>query len=209
MQDPRIRLFCAFLLSLAAFINIAGAAAVFVWWLVFTPRWKSIRHFRAVLATVLLFGIVSTVIWLAGSDGGSYFIRMIAILLVGTWVYTDTHSGDFLTTGTWFLGTRIGFELGMIAEMALEMAGGLFEDFHRIQIASSQKGTTWGIKSILPVGRILICDAFRRAEDTAEILAMRGYRIGGTICMYFSTPPVEIVAGTCAAAALVSAYLLR
>ena len=33
MQDPRIRLLCAFLLSLAAFASVTGALAVVIWWL--------------------------------------------------------------------------------------------------------------------------------------------------------------------------------
>ena len=114
---------------------------------------------------------------------------MTAILLIGVWVFADTRLGDFLATGTWLLGSRTGFELGMIAGMSLEMAGGLFEDFHRIRMASVQKGMPWSIKSILPAGRILISDTLRRADDTAEILAIRGYRAGGALCQHFSTPP--------------------
>ena len=209
MQDPRIRLACAFLLSLAAFTSIAGAASAFLWWLVFTPRWKCIRYPKALLATLLLFALIAAVMILAGSDGLSYLARMAAILLVGTWVYADSRPGDFLASGTWLCGTRIGFELGMIAEMAMGMAQDLSVDFSRIRFAMMQKGRPWGMSRILPAGRILICDALRRAEDTAEILATRGYRGGGTVCTRFSTPPLEIMAGACAAAALVFAFLLR
>jgi energy-coupling factor transport system permease protein len=209
MQDPRVRFACAFLLSLAAFISLAGAAMVFLWWLVFTPHWKSIRHIRAVAATLLLFVLIAAVITLTGTGGLSYLARMSAILLVGTWVYADSRAGDFLATGTWLLGPRIGFEPGMIAEMALGMAQDLSEDFSRVQLAMVQKGQPWSIRRILPAGRILICDALRRAEDTAEILAMRGYRGGGTFCTRFSTSPCEITAGAFAMAALVFAYLLR
>ena len=209
MQDPRVRLFCAFLLSIAAFVSIAGASLVFAWWLVFTSRWKNIRHYKVVGATILLFGIISAVITFTGSDGVSYFARMTVNLLIGAWLYADTRPGDFLATGTSLFGTGIGFELGMIAGMAWEMAGGLFEDFHRIQIALVQKGRPWNIKSMLPAGRILIFDTLRRADDTAEILAIRGYRAGGTICTHFYVLPVEILAGLCATAVLVGAYLFR
>ena len=209
MQDPRIRLACAFLLSIAAFISIAGAIAAFLWWLVFTSRLKSIRHRRALLATLLMFAFIAAVITLTGSDGLSYLTRMTAILLVGTWVYTDSRPGDFLTTGTWLCGTRIGFELGMIAEMAMGVAQGLSDDFSRIRVAAVQKRQVWGIKSILPAGRVIICDALRRADDTAELLAMRGYCGGGTICTRFSPQAPEIVAGACATAALVFAFFLR
>ncbi|MFZ1128570.1 hypothetical protein [Methanoregula sp.] len=209
MQDPRVRFACAFLLSLAAFISLAGAAAVFFWWLVFTPRWKSIRHPRAVLATLLLFVIIAAVITLTGTGGLSYLVRMSAILLIGTWAYADSRAGDFLATGTWLLGPRIGFEPGMIAEMAMGMAEDLSEDFSRIRLAMVQKGQPWGISRILPAGRILICDALRRAEESAEILAMRGYRGGGTVCTRFSVSYPEITAGAFAVAALVFAYFLR
>jgi energy-coupling factor transport system permease protein len=209
MQDPRIRFACAFLLSLAAFISIAGAAAVFLWWLAFTPRWKSIRHIRAVAATLLLFVLIAAVITLTGTGGLSYLARMSVILLVGTWVYADSRAGDFLATGTWLLGSRIGFEPGMIAEMAMGMAEGLSDDFSRIRLAMVQKGQPWSVRRILPAGRILVWDALRRAEDTAEILAMRGYRGGGTVCTRFSTSPLEITAGAFALAALVFSYLLR
>lgn len=207
MQDPRIKLLCAFLLSLAAFASVTGAVAVFVWWLVFTPRWRSIRHRTAILATLVLFVIIAGVMTLAGSDGLSYLVRMTAILLVGTWLYAESCTGDFLSVGTWLFGNRIGFEAGMIAGMAMQMANGLFEDFRRIRIATGQKGQAWSIRSIVPVGRVLIHDALRRADDTAEVLATRGYRNGGTICPSFHTTLRDTVAGICAVVALVLAYL--
>ena len=109
--------------------------------------------------------------------------------------------GIFLPSGTWLFGTRLGFELGMIAEMAMQMATGLSDDFHRIRTATEQKGQSWGIRSIVPPGRVLIHDALRRADDTAEVLAMRGYRNGGTICPHFRTPLRDVLAGICAAIA--------
>ena len=153
MQDPRVRFACAFLLSLAAFICLAGAVATFLWWLLFTPRLKSIRHIRAVAATLLLFVLIAAAMALTGTDGFSYLARMSAILLVGTWVYADSRPGDFLATGTWLLGPRIGFEPGMIAEMAMGMAQDLSEDFSRIRLAMMQKGRPWGMSRILPAGQ--------------------------------------------------------
>ena len=191
MQDPRVRLLCACLLSLAAFASLAGAIAVFVWWLVFTTRLRSIRNRTAVLMSLCLFGIIAGVLSLCGNDGISYLVRMTAILLVGTWLF----------------GTRIGFELGMIAGMALQVASGLSEDVGRIRIAARQKGQPWGIRSIVPVGRVLIYDTLRRADETAAILAMRGYRNGGTLCPSFHTTLRDGIAGICAAVALVLACL--
>ncbi len=209
MQDPRIRFACAFMLSCGAFVSIIGAVAVFVWWLAFTPRWHSFRHHTALLVTFVLFGIVSGIMTLSGNDGFSYLVRMVAILLVGTWVYTDSATGDFLAASTWLFGTRLGFEAGMIAGMAMQMATGLSDDFRRIRTATEQKGQSWGIRSIVPSGRVLVHDALRRADDTAEVLAMRGYRNGGTICPHFRTPLRDVLAGICAAIALIPAVILR
>jgi len=209
MQDPRIRFACAFLLSLGAFISLTGAALAFLWWLAFTPRGKGIRHVRAVAVTFLLFALIALVMILTRADGLSYLVRMTAILLIGTWVYADSRTGDFLSTGTWLLGTRAGFELGMIAEISLGMAQGLSADLSRVRLAAAQKGQPWGIKSILPAGRVIISDALRRADETAEVLAVRGYRCGGTLCPQFFASPRGFAALACAAAALTGAYLLH
>ncbi|MDD4483977.1 MAG: hypothetical protein PHD55_06400 [Methanoregula sp.] len=207
MQDARIRLFAACLLSAAAFISISGAVAAFVWWLVFTPRLGCIRHRMAVLAAFVLFCLVSLVIVLSGGDGFSYLVRMTAILLVGTWLYADSSPGDFPALGTWLLGPKRGFELGMIAGMAMQAADGLGDDFTRIRIASAQKQLPWGIRSVISAGRVLVHDALVRAEEMAELLAVRGYRDGGTCCPRFCTPFFDILAGTCAGAAFLVAWI--
>lgn len=207
MQDPRLRLLSACLLSAAAFISIIGAAAAFIWWLVFTPRLRCIRHHRAVLAAFCLFGLVSLVIALSGNDGISYLVRMSAILLVGTWLYADSSPGDFSDLGTWFLGPKTGFELGMIAGMAMQAADGLGEDFDRVRIAYAQKQVPWGIRVVLPAGRLLLYDALSRADGLAELLAVRGYRNGGTCCPRFRTPFCDILAGICAVFVLIVAFV--
>lgn len=209
MQDPRLRLACALLLSLAAFASISGAGAVFLWWLVFTARQKSIRHVRALAAAFLLSLLIAAVMIVSGGNGLSYLIRMTAILLVGAWVYADSRPGDYLATGVWLGGRRTGFELGMIAEMAMGMAEGLFDDFSRIRVASVQKGAVWGPRSLIPAGRVLVCDALRRADETAEILAVRGYRGGGTICTRFAATIPEILATLLAASACIVAFFPR
>ncbi|MEN6396616.1 MAG: energy-coupling factor transporter transmembrane component T [Methanoregula sp.] len=207
MQDPRIRLICAFLLSLAAFVSITGAILVFIWWLVFTPRWHSIRYRNAFCAALVMFVIISVVMSLTGSDGLLYLVRMAAILIIGSWVYSESCTSDFLSLGTWLLGKRTGFETGMIAGMAMQMADSLSDDFTRIRIATRMKEQPWSIRSIVPAGRIIIHDAIRRADETAEVLAIRGYRGGGTICPHFCTPFRDVIAGTCAAIILVLAYI--
>ncbi len=207
MQDARIRLLAAFLLSVAAFISMIGAIAAFVWWLAFTPRLSCIRHRMAVLAASTLFCVVSLVIYLSGGDGLSYLVRMTAILLIGTWLYADSAPGDFPALGTWLLGPKTGFELGMTAGMAMQAADGIGDDFARIRIAAAQKQVPWGIRSIISVGRVLVCDALVRADEMAELLAVRGYRNGGTCCPRFRTPIRDIVAGVCAGAVILVAVI--
>ena len=207
MQDARIRLLAACLLSVAAFISVTGAVAAFVWWFAFTPRAGCIRHRMAVLVAFVLFCLVSLVIVLSGGDGLSYLVRMTVILLVGTWLYADSLPGDFPALGTWLLGPKRGFELGMIAGMAMQAAEGLGDDFARIRIASAQKQVPWGIRSVISAGRVLIHDALVRADDMAELLAVRGYRNGGTCCPRFRTPPFDILAGACAGAVFLVAWI--
>jgi len=207
MQDARIRLLSACLLSAAAFISISGAAAAFIWWLVFTHRLRCIRHRMAVLAAVALFCLVSFVIVLSGGDGLSYLVRMTAILLIGTWLYADSVPGEFPALGTWLLGPKTGFELGMIAGMAMQVADGIGKDFDRLRMAYAQKQVPWGIRVLLPAGRLLLYDALRRADETTELLAVRGYRNGGTCCPRFRTPFCDILAGTCAVFVLIVAFV--
>lgn len=199
MQDARIRLLSACLLSAAAFISVSGAVAAVAWWLVFTPRLGCIRYRRAVFAAFVLFCLVSLVIALSGGDGISYLVRMMAILLVGAWLYADSSPGEFPALGTWLLGPKRGFELGMIAGMAMQAADGIGKDFNRVRMAYAQKQVPWGIRIILPAGRLLLYDALRRADETTELLAVRGYRDGGTCCPRFHTPVCDLLAGTCAA----------
>jgi hypothetical protein len=207
MQDPRIRLLAACLLSAAAFLSLIGAVAAVAWWLIFTPRLRCIRHRTAVLAAGVLFCVVALVISLSGGDGVSYLIRMTAILLIGTWMYADSVPGDFPALGTWILGPKTGFELGMTAGMALQAADGLGDDFTRVRLASIQKQVPWGIRSAISVGRVMVSDALVRADEMADLLAVRGYRNGGTCCSRFRTPAWDILAGVCAGAVILVAVI--
>ena len=207
MQDPRIRLLAACLLSAAAFISLIGAVAAGIWWLAFTPRLRCIRHRMAVLTAWALFCVVSLVIYLSGGDGLSYLVRMTAILLIGTWLYADSAPGDFPALGTWLLGPKTGFELGMTAGMAMQAADGLGNDFTRVRLASTQKQVPWGIRSAISIGRVLVTDALVRADEMAELLAVRGYHNGGTCCPRFHTSGGDLVAGVCAGAVILVAFI--
>ena len=62
-------------------------------------------------------------------------------------------------------------------------------------MAEKIKGLRWGVRSLIPGGVILVHGALARAEDSAELLAIRGYRSGGTLCPEFLTGPQDLVAG--------------
>ena len=207
MADARIRLASAALLSVAAFISLQGAVAAGIWWFIFTGRQKSLRNWRVIGVMILLIAIVSTLIFLSGSDGTSYFARMCVIILIGAWLYAGQQHGDFLRTGAWSLGKKTGFTLGLIAEMGMLVAEGLSEDFDRIRIAQSLKGLRWGPDMILPTGMVLIHGALIRAQDSTELLAVRGYRDGGNMCPHFVTTPFDLVAGTGAICVLLFAII--
>jgi len=195
MQDSRIRIAAAAVLSLAAFISLHGAAAVFVWWLLFTPRLKLAKRIGLALSLILMIGFFSLVLELAGGGGLSYFARMTVIVLMGMWIFGEQKSGEFLSIGVWLFGNRLGFELGMVAEMGMQSFVSFTADLDRIRMAEKIKGIQWDIHSIVPAGLVLVHGALVRAEDTAELLAVRGYQTGGSMCPKFFTGPLDPVAG--------------
>jgi energy-coupling factor transport system permease protein len=195
MQDPRIRIAAASILSIAAFISIQGAVAAFLWWLVFTPRFRIVKKIRLVFSLILMIAFFSFVLEIFGGNGLSYFCRMTVIILIGMWVFGEQQSGEFLAISVWLFGTRIGFDLGMVAEMGIQSLSLVTADFDRIRIAEQIKGKQWGVRSLIPAGLVLVHGAVSRADDAAELLAVRGYRSGGTLCPDFRTGGLDVVAG--------------
>jgi energy-coupling factor transport system permease protein len=176
-------------------MSLHGAAAVFLWWLVFTPRLQLAKSIRLVFSLILIIAFFSLVLELSGGSGLSYFARMTVILLIGMWIFSEQKSGEFLSIGVWLFGDRAGFELGMVAEMGMQSLVSVTADLDRIRMAEKIKGMQWEVRSLVPAGLVLVHGALARAEDTAELLAVRGYQSGGTLCPKFITPPMDIVAG--------------
>jgi energy-coupling factor transport system permease protein len=207
MQDPRIRLVAGAGLSCAAFISIPGAAAAFVWWLVFTPGLQLIKKIQLVISLIILIAFFSFILEITGGGGFSYFIRMTVIILIGMWIYTEQQSGEFLSLGVWLFGKRTGFDLGLLAEAGMQCLSSMVSDLERIRISEKLKGMKWGLSSIVPVGLVLIHGSLMRAEDTAEIMAVRGYRRGGRVCPVFVTHFRDVIAGAAALCVLVIAFV--
>jgi hypothetical protein len=198
MQDIRLRAGAAALLSLVAFTSITGAAVVFIWWLAFSRPLQVLTKMRIVIPAIILVIFFGFILELMGGEGISYCLRMTVIILVGAWVYTGYRQGEFLRLGTWLLGKKTGFDLGMIAEMGMQALDLMVSDFSRIRQAQKIKGTYWGIQSLVPTSSILIYSTLRRADETAELMAIRGYVRGGSYCPVFETPVKDIIAGLAA-----------
>jgi energy-coupling factor transport system permease protein len=207
MQDIRIRIAAASLLSIAAFVSVQGAAAALAWWLLFCRGALNGKSIRQISFLVVLIAIFSGIIGLTGGDGITYFVRMAVLVLIGMWLYNDYHPGEFPDLCVWLLGDKAGFELGMIAEMGMQWMESLFFDFERVRMAERLKGIRWGLKSLVPTGRVLIHSSLARAEDTAELLAVRGYCYGGTWCPVFRTGRLDLVAGTAAIFVGIAAFV--
>ena len=207
MQDPRIRIAAASILSIAAFISLQGAVAAFLWWLVFTPRLMIVKKIRLVFSLIFMIAFFSLVLELFGGNGFSYFCRMTVIILIGMWVFGEQQSGEFLAISVWLFGTRMGFDLGMVAEMGIQSLSSVTADLDRIRIAERIKGRQWGVHSLVPAGLVLVHGALGRADDTAELLAVRGYRSGGSLCPVFNTASIDLVAGICALGVFIFALI--
>lgn len=187
MQDIRFRTAAAAALSIAAFLSVTGAILAFLWWLAFTPRFAAIRSLKGFAMICGLVAFFSLALSFSGGDGLSYFIRMVLIVLVGFWLYSVQRSGEFLRLGVWLFGRRLGFDLGLLSGMALQAMELLAADFSRIRLAERLKGPQGLYERIIPCSLVLVHGALSRAENTAELLAVRGYRGGGTCCLRFAT----------------------
>jgi len=207
MQDVRIRIAAAALLTLAAVVSLQGAFWGFLWWLVFTPRFGALKRTGMVAGTVIVIALAALLITCSGGDGLSYLIRMIVILLIGVWLYSGQEAGEFLYLGVWLLGNRTGFELGMIAEMGMQMAESLATDLDRFRMAIAIKGQRWGVKTLVPAGLVLVSDALSRAQDTAELMAVRGFSCGGSLCPKFTYGARDLVPGMAAIVAGILAFV--
>lgn len=185
MQDIRLRTATAIVLSLSAFISLWGAALAFLWWIAFSGRVTDVVRMRMLLPVALMLAFFSSILFFAGGDGLSYFVRMMVVVLIGAWVYVEQKCGEFLRFGTWVLGDRTGFEIGMLADMGMQTLHQMGQDFSTIRCAQAQKGEGPAWKTLVPAGLILVTGAITRAEHTAELMAVRGYRDGGSLCPRF------------------------
>ena len=194
MQDPRLRLLATVILSLAAFASMTGAVAALAWWLVFTPRTKALPRPGVLLSLIAMIAATALVSEWGGGPGLSYLVRMVAVLLLAAWAYAETEEGEVLAVAVWALGDRIGFEIGLIAEMGLAGLAVIGRDIDQMRVAMALKEVRIGARSIVPIAVLLIVTHIRRADEVARLLVVRGYTLGGRICPAFRTGSRDIPA---------------
>jgi len=194
MQDIRLRAGTALLLSLMAFMTVGGAVMAFIWWLLFSRPLQVLKKMRVVVPAISLILFFGFFLELTGGSGISYCLRMTVIILIGAWVYAGYCQGEFLRFWVWLLGKKTGFDIGMVAEMGMQSLDLMQADLSRIRRAFRLKGRQWGICTLVPAGNVIIQGALRRADETAELMAIRGYVHGGTYCPQFETPVTDLIA---------------
>jgi hypothetical protein len=80
------------------------------------------------------------------------------------------------------------------------------DDVARVRAAHRIKQVRPGIRTIVPSFRMLIWQQLARAESQADLLAIRGYRSGGTLCPEFTATWLDVAAGLSAILILLFAF---
>jgi energy-coupling factor transport system permease protein len=208
VQDPRLILLSTIALSLAAFAGVWGALLALGWWAVATPRRLPLDRWRGLLAAFAFVLITAALVSLSGGDGLSYLLRISVVLLVAAWAYGTRRGGEFLDMGTWALGDRAGFELGLVAEMAMESLSVLDRDLGMLLLAIRLKAGRVTLSSLLPALGVLVRRELVRARDLADLLAVRGYRHGGSLCPRFARGRWDVLSAVAAVGILLLALVL-
>jgi energy-coupling factor transport system permease protein len=141
-----------------------------------------------------MIAVISVITEFTYGNGLSYFIRMTVILLLALYAYTAYVPGEFFRVSVWLFGRR-GFDPGLIAEMSMEALNDLEDDSSKIRIALRQKEVPLGISTLVPVIGMFVLNQIRRAHDQADLLTVRGYRKGGTLCPEFYPKITDYVSG--------------
>ncbi|HVP93761.1 MAG TPA: hypothetical protein VMS89_01165 [Methanoregulaceae archaeon] len=206
MQDPRIRIFVVIILSVAAFTSVTGAMSAFLYWVIFTPGLSVLKR-PATATFFLMIAVVSVFTQITGGNGLSYFIRLTVILLLALYAYYEYRPGEFLSVSVWTFGRRYGFDPGIIAEMSMQGIHDLEDDLGRIRMAIQQKGNKFTFRNLIPVAGMIVLNQIRKAGEQADLLAVRGYTRGGTVCPVFHPETRDYLCAIIAILILIFAFL--
>ena len=195
MQDTRIRLVSFISLSIATFLSVIGAALTLAWLFLPPSTLKEAVKSVAFLGVMIFVSIVAGATQLAGNDGISYFIRTGVIILLAFSVYREWHPGEYLDLSVWLFGTKAGFDIGLAVEMSVQGLHETSRELSRIRKAISLKGLGLEFRLIPVLGFLLIHTRLMRAHNQADLLAIRGFRSGGSCCPVFRTSKRDITMG--------------
>ncbi|WAI01544.1 hypothetical protein [Methanogenium organophilum] len=194
MQDARLRIGATLLLSCAAFSSVFGAVLVAVWWAVVA---RGERNLPGRQAATVIFGAIIIVAGFTeafGGDGISYGFRMSVVTLIAFWAFGRGREGDLMNTAVWAFGDRIGFDLGLTAEMAVSSLRRIEKDIRDIRNALRLKGSRGPVYDLIPLGFTLTIMQIYRAREQGLVLATRGYQGGGTFTPTFHTTKTDTIA---------------
>ncbi|WP_319377932.1 hypothetical protein [uncultured Methanocorpusculum sp.] len=187
VNDIRFRLLTLVLLSVLSFANLFGAAAVFIWWLVFGAKTTFGKNSWKVVVPVSIFvGLFpSVVLFFTGGDF-FYGAKIFVLVLLAFWFSASLRPGKLMSFFVWLLGQRIGFDLGMAAEFSVQAISEIREDFLRMRSALRIKGQKFSVSAVPSLAAGLLILSLRRAGVQSSLLARRGYCSGGTFVPFFS-----------------------
>jgi hypothetical protein len=195
VQDPRIRLGAVLLLSIVSFLSLTGALLTVLWWLTCTNRRTSLHDIRTGTMVFILPAVAAIATEWSGGDGVSYFIRISVVLVIASWAYNERYPGELLDVSVWLFGRKNGFDLGLVGEMSISTTEILADELRRTRIALSQKDQRLSGTNLPPVIACLLVRQLRLARQRADVLALRGYQGGGSLCPSFVTSYFDIAAG--------------
>ncbi|KAF1076932.1 hypothetical protein [Methanogenium sp. MK-MG] len=194
MQDARLRIGATLLLSCAAFSSVFGAVLAALWWVVVA---RNERNLPGRYAAAVIFGAIILVAGFTeafGGDGISYGFRMTVITLIAFWAFGRGREGDLMNTAVWAFGDRIGFDLGLTAEMAISSLRRIEKDIRDIRNALKLKGSRGPVYDLIPLGFTLTIMQIHRAREQGLVLATRGYQGGGTFSPSFQRSKTDCFA---------------
>jgi len=195
MQDPRIRLGAIILLSAAAWMSLPGAILTLLWWVISSGARTSVHTVRSLIFILLVPAVMALAAIWSGADGISYFFRITAVLIIASWMYAERYPGELLDVGVWALGTKTGFDLGLIGELSMSSLDTLAREIDRISVALRQKGTRLTPRILPAVFSGILIRQLNLAHDRAILLTLRGYTRGGMHCPSFSPSRSDCISG--------------
>ncbi len=195
MQDPRIRLGAIILLSAAAWMSLPGAILTLLWWVISSGARTSVHTVRSLIFILLVPAVMALAAIWSGADGISYFFRITAVLIIASWMYAERYPGELLDVGVWALGTKTGFDLGLIGELSMSSLDTLAREIDRISVALRQKGTRLTPRILPAVFSGILIRQLNLAHERAILLTLRGYTRGGMHCPSFSPSRSDCISG--------------